>query len=119
MGLLIGKVCQVLTELFDLHMSIFLFSDNNWSKCQWIFTKLAVCIDIVEIWFGIAHGQEVIFTKLGMRIDIVQIWFGIANGQICQFLTELPAHHTIMARYYRFTFLLIGKMSLYLLDSLS
>ena len=27
------------------------------SKPQWIFTKLGMCIDIVEIWFGIANGQ--------------------------------------------------------------
>ena len=27
------------------------------SKYQWIFTKLGMCIDIVEIWFGTAHGQ--------------------------------------------------------------
>ena len=27
------------------------------SKCQWIFTKLGMCIDIKEIWFGIANGQ--------------------------------------------------------------
>ena len=33
------------------------FPDDNLSKCQWIFTKLGVCIDIVEIWFGIANGQ--------------------------------------------------------------
>ena len=31
--------------------------DDNLSKCQWIFTKLSVCIDIVEIWFGIANGE--------------------------------------------------------------
>ena len=30
-----------------------LFPDDNLSKLQWIFTKLGVCIDIVEIWFGI------------------------------------------------------------------
>ena len=31
----------------------------NLSKSQWIqiFTKLGICIDIVEIWFGIANGQ--------------------------------------------------------------
>ena len=65
-----------------------------------------MCIDIVEIWFGIANRQsssnfdgviclrhahfsflndnlskhQWIFTKLGMYIDIVEIWFGIANG---------------------------------------
>ena len=66
-----------------------------------------MCIDIVEIWFGIANGQissnfegvicrdmpifsfphnlckrQLIFTKLGMCIDIVEIWIGIANVQI-------------------------------------
>ena len=67
-----------------------------------------MCIDVVEIWFGIANGQissnfmelsawgtpifsfpddnlrkhQWIFTKLGMCIDIMEIWFGIANGQI-------------------------------------
>ena len=34
------------------------------------------------------------FTKLGMCIDTVEIWFGIANGQICQIFTELSARDT-------------------------
>ena len=33
----------------------FSFPDDNLSKPQWIFTKLGTCIDIVEIWFGIAN----------------------------------------------------------------
>ena len=37
--------------------STFLFLDNNLRKCQWIFPKLGVCIDIVEFWFGIVNGQ--------------------------------------------------------------
>ena len=37
--------------------SVFSLLDNHLSECQWIFNKLAVCIDIVEIWFGIANGQ--------------------------------------------------------------
>ena len=35
----------------------FSFPDDNLSKHQWIFTKFGMCIDIVEIWFGIANGQ--------------------------------------------------------------
>ena len=35
----------------------FLFADNNLSKFQQIFTKPGMCIDIVEIWLGIANGQ--------------------------------------------------------------
>ena len=35
----------------------FSFPDDNLSKHQGIFTKLGMCIVIVEIWFGIANGQ--------------------------------------------------------------
>ena len=66
---------------------------DNLSKCQWIFTKLGVCIDIMKLWFGIVNGQilsisdrvmsvfsfkddnvstyQWIFTKLDVCIDIV------------------------------------------------
>ena len=33
------------------------FPDDNLSKHEWIFTKLGMCIDIMEICFGIANGQ--------------------------------------------------------------
>ena len=35
----------------------FSFPDDNLSKHQWIFIKLGICNDIVEIWLGIANGQ--------------------------------------------------------------
>ena len=35
----------------------FTFPNDNMRKYQWIFTKLGMCIDIVEIYFGIANGQ--------------------------------------------------------------
>ena len=35
----------------------FSFPDDNLSKHHWIGTKLFMCIDIKEIWFGIANGQ--------------------------------------------------------------
>ena len=31
------------------------FLDDNLSKHEWIFTKLGMCIELVEIWFGIAN----------------------------------------------------------------
>ena len=52
-----GKFHQFLMELSARDTPIFLFPDDNLSKNQWIFTKLGMCIDIVEIWFGIANGQ--------------------------------------------------------------
>ena len=52
-----GKFRQFLTELSAQDMPIFLFPDDNLNKHKCIFTKLGVCIDIVEIWFGIANGQ--------------------------------------------------------------
>ena len=54
------------------------FPDDNLSKHQWIFIKLGMCIDIVEICFGFANWK---------------------------FFTELSARHKIMAGYFRFTFL--------------
>ena len=48
------SVCHPLV----LHLSIrFSFPDDNLSKHQWIFTKLNMFIDIVEICFGIVNGQ--------------------------------------------------------------
>ena len=52
-----GKFRQYLTELSALDTPIFSFLDDNLSKHQWIFTKLGMCFDIVEIWFGIANAQ--------------------------------------------------------------
>ena len=34
---------------------VFSFADDNLSKFQGILTKLGTCIDIKEIWFGIAN----------------------------------------------------------------
>ena len=52
-----GKFHQFLTALSARNMSEFFFLDDNLSNYQWIFTKPDMCIDIVEIWFGIADGQ--------------------------------------------------------------
>ena len=100
-----GKFRQFLTELSARDTSIFSFPDDNLSEYQWIFTKLGICIDIVEIWFEMINGQissildsylpatrpyfrfrmitskyRWVFTKLGIYIDIVEIWFGVTNG---------------------------------------
>ena len=122
MGLLTGKFRQIFTELSAQDMPIFSFLDDNLSKCLWIFTKLDMCIDTVEIWFGIANGQtssnfdgficprhthifyfpddnfskcQGILTKLGTCIDMKEIWFGIAFRQI----SELSAWDTIIAGF--------------------
>ena len=85
-----------------------------------------MCIDIMKILFGTADGQisSILDSYLpatrsyfrfwtitwvninrvspnGMCIYIMEVWFGIANGQ-----TELSAHQTIVAGYFRSTFLL-------------
>ena len=51
-----GKFRQFLTKLSARDMSVFSFLDDNFSKYQWIFTKFGICIDIVDICFGIANG---------------------------------------------------------------
>ena len=92
-----GKFRQFLTELSARETSVFSFLDGNFSKYQWIFTKLGICIDIVEICFGIASGQisfntsifyfqvnnlsksQMIFTKFDMCIYIVEMSFRMAH----------------------------------------
>ena len=56
-GLLMANFHQFLTKLSAHDKSDFSFLDSNLSKYQGIFTKLGLCIDIVEVWFGIANGQ--------------------------------------------------------------
>ena len=43
--------------IHQLSVHPYFILDDNLSKHQWIFIKLGMCIDIVEIWFGIANGQ--------------------------------------------------------------
>ena len=57
LGLLMGKFHQFLTKNLARDGSIFSFPDDNFSKYQWIFTKLDVCIDIEEICFGMLIGK--------------------------------------------------------------
>ena len=52
-----GKVCKILMELSAQDTPIFSFPGDILFKCQGIVTKLGTCIDIKEIWFGIANGQ--------------------------------------------------------------
>ena len=56
-GITLAVPASICRSLSVVHPSLFMFPDYNLSKCKWIFTKLGVCIDIVEIWFGIVNGQ--------------------------------------------------------------
>ena len=50
----------LILSVFDYCTSIHLYFPIwmiNWINFLWIFTKLGMCIDIVEIWFGIANMQ--------------------------------------------------------------
>ena len=54
-----GIANEQISSVFELsacYMSDFSFPDNNFSQCHWNFTILGMCIDIVQIWFGVANG---------------------------------------------------------------
>ena len=104
------------------------FPDENLSKHQWIFTKLGMCIDSIEIWFEIASGQtssnfdsylpetcpyfrfrtmtcvnvKVFLTNLVHALLLRRTGLGLLMGKFCQCMTELSAHDTIMAGYYNY-----------------
>ena len=121
LGMLMGKFRQIFTELSARDMPIFSFPDDNLSKHQWIFTKLGMCIDIVEIWFVNANEQissnsdgvicprhahiftfpdnnlnkcQGILTKLATCNDMKEIRFGISYGQISSMFDRVicPRH---------------------------
>ena len=82
--------------LSALDTPIFSFPDDNLSKCHGIFTKLGTCIDIKEIWFGIANGHissnidGVIcpgHNNRGVLSFYVFICFEIVVFYICYFCT--------------------------------
>ena len=52
-----GKFRQILMELSAGDTPICSFPDDILNKCQEILTNLGTCIDIKEIWFGIANRQ--------------------------------------------------------------
>ena len=56
-----GKFRQIFTELSARDTPIFSFPDDNLNKQQGLLTRLAICIDIIKIWFRIAICPSVIF----------------------------------------------------------
>ena len=75
MGLLMGNFRQILMELSAQGTPIFLFPDDNLSKCQGILIKLGTCIDMKDILFGIANGQ--ISSMFDSYMPIARLWRGI------------------------------------------
>ena len=53
-----GKFRQCLTELSIRDRSVFSFPDDNFSKLQWIFTKLGVCIEVIFFSSGTYFVQQ-------------------------------------------------------------
>ena len=78
--------------MLDVRVSVrpsvrILFPNDNLSKHQWIFTKLGKCIDIVDIFLGVANGQ--ILTESSAR-DMPIFLFLDDNFSKCQgLLTKL------------------------------
>ena len=127
-----------MTALSASSMSQFLFLDVNLNKCQWIFTKLCMCIDIVRIWFGIANGKILsIFDSYlfathpyshFLTITLVNIkgfhqkylvcalilWtsgYGLQMDRFCQFLTKLSARHITYFHFRTITWVNINGFS--------
>ena len=50
------SLCLSVSHCQSVH-PYFVSGCDNLSKHQWVLTKLSMCIDIVEVWFGIANGQ--------------------------------------------------------------
>ena len=78
----LNKICPSVS-CTSLRLSICIsFPYDNLSKHQWNFTKLGMCIDIVEIWFEIANGQ--ISSKFeGSYLPETSIFF-FSDDKLCK-----------------------------------
>ena len=120
LGLKMGKWRQLLTELSACYMSIFSFPDNNLSKCQWIFTKLGMCIDINRGGWRLLMGKFHLYLMgyllatrpyfhfwiitwvniSGFSSNLFVHWYllrsslGMQMGKLSQLLTDLSVRHT-------------------------
>ena len=64
-NLVCALILRFVTEISACNTFVFSFMDNNFSKCQWIFTKLGMCINILKICIGIANGWSLsIFDRV-------------------------------------------------------
>ena len=75
-------VCSSICHNY-VYPSIFSFPDDNLSIYFWIFTKLNMCIDIVEIWFGIAIGQisSIFDSVIFFRSQLIWIYIHCLQKQ--------------------------------------
>ena len=111
LGLLKGKVRQF-WQFSSGHTFIFLFPDDNLSKYQSIFTKLVLCLDIVEVWFGIADGRILsIFDRViclpqnSGRVLPFHIFIVFFQKIMFDILCKLSLKETIYIKYIKIYFL--------------
>ena len=82
------KFCQFLTELLTRHKSVISFLDP---KFQCIFTKLGMCMDIMEIWFGIVKWQilSIFLSSHHMMVALFHIFIFNGKPQKCVHYTKM------------------------------
>ena len=61
-----GKFHQIFMDLSAPDTPKYSFLYDNLSKHKWIFTKLGMCIDYMEIWFGLLMGK---FRQILMELS--------------------------------------------------
>ena len=96
--------------LFARRPSIrFSFPDDNLSRHQWIFTKLGMCIDIVEIWFGIANGQISSFFYGVICPRHAHIWGWSGGAKVLCILHHWGVQLILAYSWARPAILVVGK----------
>ena len=111
-GIVDGQILSLFDKLSARDMSLFSLQDDNFSKYQWIFTRLDICIALIlwrsalrllkgetsiltessarniSIFYSYDNNlnkSQWIFTNFDVCIDIVKICLGIPHGQISSF----------------------------------
>ena len=77
-GVLWFHICRpcvrLSVRLLNVRPSVFSFPDDNLSGCQWIFTKLGICIAIVDRFLTELSRNDSISCTTGIQLALSYIW---------------------------------------------
>ena len=78
--LVLQCLCKMLLSVnISYHTIVVGYYGSRWTSFSWSVIGPSICISFPDDNLSVHH---LILTKLAMCIDIVEIWFGIANGHI-------------------------------------